>query len=107
MIPNSDFGVNGVNFISTPGQTKGPEGGAGDIGVEVYNVTIRSEDSEKLKQFIDQRGLEISFVLDPVAGVAKLRIVDPISGRTVTEIPSQSLLEETARKIALAPARGV
>jgi len=59
-------------------------------------VSVQASD---LRSFLDSRGMEIGFVLDRLAGVSRMVIVDPLSGRTVLEIPAQSPLESVVKEM--------
>ena len=68
-------------------------------GSEESLVSLASMQAEDLRSFLDTRGMEIGFILDRQTGVSRMVIFDPLSGRTVLEVPSKSLLESVAREV--------
>jgi hypothetical protein len=68
-------------------------------GSEESLVSLASVQAEDLRSFLDARGMEIGFVLDRQSGVSRMVIFDPLSGRTLLEVPSRSPLESVAREV--------
>lgn len=57
----------------------------------------RSVDHEvvRLTNYLETRGLEVRFRASPHGGMPQLIIMDPISGRTVLEVPRGTSLEQS------------
>jgi len=55
---------------------------------------VRS-DTERLADYLQTRGLEVDFRINPEGGLPQLVIWDPVSGRTVVEVPRGSSLERS------------
>ena len=55
-------------------------------------------DGDRLRYFLDRRGMEVGFVVDPETGSSRMVVVDTTTGRTVLEIPAGSSLESAAKE---------
>ena len=52
-------------------------------------------EAARLARYLETRGLEVSYRINPDGGGPQLIISDPVSGRTVVEVPRGSTLERT------------
>jgi hypothetical protein len=52
-------------------------------------------DADRLADHLEKRGLEVSFRINPDGGAPQLVIWDPVSGRTVVQVPRGSSLERS------------
>ena len=55
---------------------------------------VRS-DAMRLSDYLERRGLEVSYRIDPNGGMPQLVIWDPVSGRAVVQVPRESSLERS------------
>ncbi len=61
--------------------------------IEAPEVT--TPEVARLARYLETRGLEVSYRINPDGGGPQLIISDPVSGRTVVEVPRGSTLERT------------
>ncbi len=66
--------------------------------IEAPEVT--TPEVARLASYLETRGLEVSYRINPDGGGPQLIISDPISGRTVVEVPRGSALERTLAGVA-------
>lgn len=67
----------------------------GNDGSKVPTVEPVPNDVDRLADHLEKRGLEVSFRVNPDGGVPQLVIWDPVSGRTVVQVPRGSSLERS------------
>lgn len=66
----------------------------------VESTEVATTEVERLAGYLETRGLEVSYRVNPDGGGPQLIISDPITGRTVVEVPRGSALERTVAGIA-------
>jgi hypothetical protein len=76
----------------TPGIRSSPGGNDGSKAPAIEPVP---SDADRLANHLEKRGLEVSFRINPDGGAPQLVIWDPVSGRTVVQVPRGSSLERS------------
>lgn len=73
--------------------------GPAAAGRTMKGEAVAVTDGDRLRLFLDRRGMEIGFAVDPQTGSSRMIVVDTSTGRTVLEIPAGSPLESAAKEV--------
>ena len=75
--------------------SRGPRFLGGGDRVIVRPVERVQSDADRLSDYLERRGLEVRYRVDPNGGVPQLVIWDPLAGRAVLQVPRESSLERS------------